>query len=61
MKNLPELSARERREAPWNDNYPEPDVGCSECCWAANKARLHEDREELPDECPECGADLVEI
>jgi Zn finger protein HypA/HybF involved in hydrogenase expression len=54
-RNLPEMSPRERREAPWNQTHPEPEVYCPECEWAGTQDDL-----DMGSACPACGNEKLD-
>lgn len=62
-RNLPELSPRERREAPWNDDSPDPNIGCpdEECGWYGSTEMYWSNHGKPPKNCPDCGKELEEI
>lgn len=53
--NLPELSLIDRRNAPWNQQHPEPEVACSKCEWYGNR-----DNSDMESACPSCGSEKID-
>lgn len=53
--NLPDRVSITDSDAPWNQDYPEPDWQCSEC----SRFGLDSEINMQNPTCPECGAEVT--
>lgn len=53
--NLPPGVSINDSDAPWNQDYPEPEVNCEECEWYGNRDDLDHGCS-----CPFCGSEQIQ-